>query len=385
MTWIAKTRAFLRGRCYISAMKMTKSVVLLVAMLAAGIVLLVLMRSRQIPPEPEPKPDNGTVRAIQSSAVLTRIVQPPARRQQDSHITAQQPAPAARNPQIKGRIARLEVSDAVRTIVGINDKARDAKSRQQAMQKLTRNLSTADVKGLRLFLDSRAEEETAMDPIYFNSIKNDALDILLKQNNLPESIGNDIVRMFRDGAQDDTWRDYCIQYFANYYNARWPMKNDAAVEANAAAADDAERKTMVTAYWEATEGRNNTFAGTALLALERLSRDRPEFDRTQVGDKAVEVANDDNTHVASRLTALRICGMMGRTDVLPTARALSQTGSTGYLRMAAAATIGDLGDKSDIELLQSLAASTQPNMMSIAESAIKRINDRLSKADQTAK
>jgi hypothetical protein len=82
--------------------------------------------------------------------------------------------------------------------------------------------------------------------------------------------------------------------------------------------------------------------------------------------------------------------MMNRTEVLPTARTLAQTGSTTPLRMAATATIGDLGDKSDIELLESLGAGSEKQIKPIAESALKRLKQRLdvaarSTAEQVAK
>ena len=94
------------------------------------------------------------------------------------------------------------------------------------------------------------------------------------------------------------------------------------------------------------------FAGTALLGIERLSRTRPELDRTNLANTAVSLAVDETATEGNRITGFRLAAGMGMTNVLPWARITAQTGSTGPLRMAAVATIGDLGDTSDRELLK---------------------------------
>ena len=61
--------------------------------------------------------------------------------------------------------------------------------------------------------------------------------------------------------------------------------------------------------------------------------------RERIGRKAVEIVKDDGAIEASR-----ICGSMRKTDIMPTARVIAQTGETTALRAAAIATIGELGE-----------------------------------------
>jgi len=68
--------------------------------------------------------------------------------------------------------------------------------------------------------------------------------------------------------------------------------------------------------------------------------------------------------------------MMGSKEILPAARMLAQAGETVPLRMAAIATIADLGDATDLELLQSFAASPEKRIATIAQSALKRLDTR---------
>ena len=266
-------------------------------------------------------------------------------------------------------LVKLNLSPEVRAIVGLDPKAADINARRKELRKLTKRLSEDDVKALMMFLDSTSKDEKDISPDMFNAFKNDVLDMLQRQDEVPDGLGGQLVKMFKDKEHDDVWRDYCIQYMAGYYESKWP--------AGSQKSDDPERKDIESSYWAAVGETNKTFPGTALLALERLSRDNSEFDRSKVGEKALELAMNDQCTEANRITCLRLCGMMNKPEILPTARVLAQTGSTGPIRMAAVATVGDVGDQTDIELLQSLAGGSDKQAKVVAESALNRLNQRL--------
>jgi hypothetical protein len=274
-----------------------------------------------------------------------------------------------RKDQMLKALSKVNLSSEVRAIVGLDPKATDINTRRKELQKLTKHLAEDDVKALVMFLDSISKDEKDITPDAFNAFKNDVLDILLRQDKIPDGLGGQLVKMFKDKEHDDVWRDYCIQYMAGYYESKWP--------AGGGKTEDAERKNIESAYWAAVGEKNKTFPGTALLALERLSRDNSEFDRGKVGEKALELAMDDQSTEANRITSLRLCGMINKPEILPTARVLAQTGSTGPIRMAAVATVGDVGDQTDIELLQSLAGGSDKQAKVVAESALNRLNQRL--------
>jgi len=273
------------------------------------------------------------------------------------------------NEHIMEELQHLEISESVRTITGLYTGRKDYLARMKAMRQLTRNIKDDDTKALVLFLDSRSQGQKDLNLLEFNGVKNDALDVLLKQEKLPDGLGSRLVEMYRDKEHDDVWRDYCVQYFAEYYKQKWP--DSANVEK-----EEPERTEIKSAYWEAVTEKDKTIAGTALIGLESLSRQYKEIYRDRISSNALELANEDTCIEASRITALRICGMMKKMDVLPSARIVAQTGETITLRMAAIATIGDLGDNEDMELVKSLAADPEKRISSIAQSALRRLEKR---------
>jgi hypothetical protein len=265
-------------------------------------------------------------------------------------------------------LAKLNLSPEVKAIVGLDERIMDINARRKELLKMTRHLSEDDVKALMMFLDSTSKDEKDITPDMFNAFKNDVLDMLQRQDKIPDGLGGQLVKMFKDKEHDDVWRDYCIQYMADYYESKWPV--------GSTNNEDPERKDMESSYWAAVGDTNKTFPGTALLALEKLSRNNSEFDRNKVGEKALELAMDDQSTEANRITSLRLCGMLNKTEILPTARVLAQTGSTGPIRMAAVATVGDVGNQTDIELLQSLCGTSDKQDKVVTESALNRLKQR---------
>jgi hypothetical protein len=87
---------------------------------------------------------------------------------------------------------------------------------------------------------------------------------------------------------------------------------------NAVAA--AEHEAITNAYRNALLQRGAGYSGTALLGLESLSRRHPDFDRESVGREAEALAADDGTCEASRITALRVAALMGRSGTRGAAR-----------------------------------------------------------------
>ena len=228
------------------------------------------------------------------------------------------------------------------------------------------DLSTAQVQGLYEHLNREFERQDDLTLLEFNAIKNDILDKLIAQESIPEGLGQFIVTMYRDRGHDDLWRDYCIQHFALYHNARWPS--------GSAPEENAEARAMQSAFREALNETEGTIAGTALIGLETVSRKDKSYDRDKIGQAAISLAVDDTCHIRTRITAMQICGVMGRKEILPTARKVAREADSIPLRMSAIATIGDVGDSQDTELLkQILSSSGNTYVRKSAQSAMNRL------------
>ena len=308
------------------------------------------------PPAEKPKPEP--------------VVTPPSEEPESRPPVATEP----RSRVLIRKVRELKPNADVRTVVGIDGDAGDFRARMGAMKKLTRNLSTNDVTALRLFLDFRFDEHgkaAELRLLEFEGLKNDALTILLAQDNLPAGLGYQLAEMFRDKEHSDVWRAYCIQFIPEYYEEQWPAGSEP--EPEKGQEEDPERLDMEKACWEALEDEDSTTKGTALLALEDLSGKYDRFEKGKVEEAAVAMAVDDACEEPARITSLRICGMTGRKEVLPAARMIAQTGETVTLRMAAVATLGDLGGEEDVELLESLSASKEKRIKQIAEATLTRM------------
>ena len=110
------------------------------------------------------------------------------------------------------------LSEAVKALLGQDGKKHNYPSLLKAINALDADMSTADVAALREMLNfpnDRFPEK--MRPIEINAVKNDVLDKLLRQKDLPEGLGLQMVEMAGNVENDPVWRDYCIQFMQPFY------------------------------------------------------------------------------------------------------------------------------------------------------------------------
>ena len=279
------------------------------------------------------------------------------------------------------------------------------------MRKLGYEIPEQDVAALKDFLVGEIPADVKIPRGAYNSIRNDTYEVLLRQKELPEGMGDLLTDVVNDPDQDGMWRNYCIQFMEPFYeravgisNIEQGMANDegerskvgkSKVEgqsageelttkdtkytkeegsvnsvASSAAGGENELKAVRESLWNALGERENSNAGTALLGLDKLSRNHAEFDRQEIDAAMVDLAGDDQASVANRITALRMCGERGNVQALETARNLARNGDTTMLRCAAIATLGELGTEEDLALLETYAASTDERIRRIVRNAL---------------
>jgi hypothetical protein len=304
-----------------------------------------------------------------STPSIPRLVAPKSVPVKPSESAPPGPVPSCAAPRRDelAEVKSLKLSPAVKTIVGL-DGASGYDDRMKAMCQLNRKLPPDDVKALVLFLDvhSAAQKDLPLEELA--SLKNDVVDVLLRQDVWIEGLGDDLIRMFQDRTHDDVWRDYCVQYLAQYYGRKWPESAPVAGDI-----PDAEQISVEKALWEAVQEIDTTIAGTALLGLEQLSRTHPGIDADRVVATALVLAEDVRCSEPSRITAVRLCGMLKKKDVLPIARMLVPQGETIPLRMAALATLGDIGEKEDEPLVQYFTQDPEKRIRSLAAATLNKM------------
>jgi hypothetical protein len=237
--------------------------------------------------------------------------------------------------------------------------------RMEAMRQLTRTLPADDIQALTRFLDVLPGEQQTLLPEELNAVKNDIADILLRQDRPTPGLAAELIRMYHDPRHDDVWRDYCVQYLSACYERRPPASQAEAITNDVA-------KTL----WEAVQEKDTTIAGTALLGLEHLSRTYPHIDTNKLAATALALAEDSRCSEASRITAVRLCGLMKAREILPIARMLAPPGATLPLRAAAIATLGEVGDPDDEPLLRYFGQDPDKRIKAISASALKTLQQR---------
>ena len=274
------------------------------------------------------------------------------------------------------------LTDEVKALLGLDGQEHNYNSLKAAIAGLSKNLSQADVDALCDMLNWPNDAfPEGMRDIEINAVKNDVTDRLLRQQKLPEGIGQQLVDMASDSGNDAVWRDYCVQFMTPFYERcsaeavqTGEENSDSALAAEASAAElDSVRNAMM----KALDERDSTIAGTSLIGLELLSRTHEEFDREAIVAKASEIASDETASNETRMTALRMSSITGGDDTTAdTARILAQTGETVVLRSAAIVTLGESGSVADRELLESYTFSDNRQIAHAARLALEKMDAR---------
>lgn len=286
--------------------------------------------------------------------------------------------------------AKEELSDAVRALVGLDGKEHNYPSLLKAINDLDYELSATDVAALREMLEfpnDRFPEK--MRSIEINAVKNDVLDKLLRQRELSEGLGLQMVEMAGNAENDPVWRDYCMQFCPTAWeriDAEYRILNteQGTPNGNNQSEESVDELSAIhDAMFLALDERDSTIAGTALIGLENLSRTHAEFDRSEIVAKASEIALDETASAASRLTALRLSAQISNVEqgmlnneVQEAARSIAQTGETVLLRSAAIVTLGEVGSSDDRELLESYLLTDNRQIAAAAKMALAKMDAR---------
>lgn len=264
-----------------------------------------------------------------------------------------------------GLHTKLEGQSAVQIII---DNELDYQVRLGGLRLLGNSISSEDLNELIDFLSTPMPDLIKLSKLEFNGIKNDLMEVLLNQQELPPGLGDMLLAEYDNPEQDSIWRNYCIQFMKPFYE-----KQANVLGYTYQSSDDeipSELKVIQDALWISLVERENSNAGTALLALIQLSKEYAEIDKESVRMATIDLAKDNSATLANRVTALRLCGNEKNDSILPLARSLALDADSTMLRCAAVATLGDIGSDEDLVLLKSLVASPDERISSVARCAL---------------
>lgn len=193
-------------------------------------------------------------------------------------------------------------------------------------------------------------------------LKNQVMDRLCEMEQLPDGLGELLVEVYRDIRQDEVVRDYAVQHLAEYYEQRF------ARGAGGSNAGDLQKVREV--LWEALNDTESSIAGTALLALLRLSERREEFDSSKIKTAALEMATSAGTGQLARITAFQVCGRMGAAEAIPVLLQAARESQEMPLRISAVGALGLVGGAEVREYLNTLVDGNEERLKLPARRAL---------------
>jgi hypothetical protein len=181
----------------------------------------------------------------------------------------------------------------------------------------------------------------ALSPLEFNGVKNAATDILLQQPDFPAELLADLALQSSDPAQDEVWRDYCLQMLTTgYLNLKG--RHEADLDAPAA------RELVLDILMAATSGGGATWPGTALLGLNTiLASDPSAFPREELDSRILATLSDASASEAAQITAVRLAGPAGMLSARPALENLAKDSVSELVRAAAAKSLSELSESKE--------------------------------------
>jgi len=257
----------------------------------------------------------------------------------DDVVPAQAEAPAA-----------VRVLDATaKTLARILDPKLSAQERDRSLDDVKRELTPKEIEQVR---------ELARDRKLNLALRNDVLLLLEHQEDKPKWLGAELVRMFNDDEEHETWHDYVIQHMEITY-------------------DYATNRDEIEATLKEVARGGGRISGTALLSLERLGQRYPALgeEARKIARKTVLAEKRDDE---AAVTAMQVAREAGDGSVLDTARRLAaDTGSLVRLRMSSIGTLGELGAEADLSLLERLVSDKEKRVSRVAKYNLARLKKKL--------
>ncbi len=176
---------------------------------------------------------------------------------------------------------------------------------------------------------------SAMELARAASEKNQTMDELLNQDQIPADYGAQMVALFRDGSQDELTRDFAVQHIGLYAQAleRRGVYDSASAEAH----------TLRAALDEASTDTKTIIAAAAFRALADMAAFDPNVDVRRLDSRLAACAGDASAAPAARVMAVHLCEERRIAAARATLSALAETTATpAPLRLAACHALGTL-------------------------------------------
>lgn len=206
----------------------------------------------------------------------------------------------------------------------VADGGGNIQERLAAVRGLGCNLSLDEISALYTFL-LKPCEPCAGGSIALAALKNDVFNVLRHQNVFPSGLAKIMIAIYHDAAQDGTVRDYALQHLGALCGGKLDPLSE-------------ERENIINVLREAT-GERCSRAGTALLALHRVSQRSSFVDEAELNRIALQLVRSSSTDLATRITAIQVCAERDIEEALPSIAECARSCNSVHLRLSATAAL----------------------------------------------
>ena len=356
----------------------------LLALVLVGFAWVVIhSRARRESQSPSPPPAYDGVPSLGTTDDTQALPGTPVDEELDDRPASGQNVPEVKRPETReGRpriprrtdIAAESLSKDVRIALGI-EAGPSGIQRDAVAGRLPRDLTRPEIEAIYAFLAEPWTQEERLSLGAQNSLKNELLVSLIYQDAQPADLEDAVFGMFSDPAMDDWWRDFIVQHLAALYSSAWSIPGEPAQYPRDAVP-------YMTAYRQAFTEIDTSIAGTALLSYERVSREHPEFDRSELANQALTVAANPEASLLSRVGAVQVAGLVEDARILPLARRIVAESDSIPLKLAAIASMAMAGDEEVAPYLRALVDQGDRYTQKAARGALASLERRTGRATQ---
>ena len=181
----------------------------------------------------------------------------------------------------------------------------------------------------RISLRVSAEEVgPGTSPAELASEKNQVMDDLLNQQQIPSDYGDVMVELYRDKSHDILTRDFAVQHIGLYAQA---LNRRGQYDPKSAEAESCR-----SALFDAADETGTIVAAAAFRALSDVSEFDSSINARHLNNALVRCAADESASSAARIMAVQLCGERQVKESKESLRSIVSSSSTSKpLRLAA--------------------------------------------------
>jgi len=242
-------------------------------------------------------------------------------------------------------------------LAGLFDESTDTISRMKTVDALGRSLSPEALSALRWLLRKPDEDE---------ALRNNVANRLRECGE--EHLVGDLTGMAWDERETPKWRNYCVQHLYTCYEEGGKASILDTLFRSADPAETNEKLVRICAVWSLTRAATPRDESKAL----------DEATLGRIRSVALDALREKDAHFLITTAGVQSCAHLGLKESLPDIRELAADDATKpvHLRVVSVAALGDLGDDSDLPLLECLASTASGQLQSAAALAHSKLAAR---------